>query len=76
VLLGKILRISVASDAFPADPNRDYAIPATNPFPQGGGAPANLGPWLAQSVPRLLDPRHPEPVGVAMSAKGPGKRST
>jgi glucose/arabinose dehydrogenase len=31
-LLGKILRIDVASDAFPADPNRDYAIPAANPL--------------------------------------------
>jgi hypothetical protein len=31
-LLGKILRIDVASDAFPADPNRDYAIPAGNSF--------------------------------------------
>jgi len=30
-LLGKILRIDVSSDAFPADPNRDYAIPAGNP---------------------------------------------
>jgi glucose/arabinose dehydrogenase len=31
-LLGKILRIDVNSDDFPADPNRNYAIPATNPF--------------------------------------------
>jgi glucose/arabinose dehydrogenase len=38
-LLGKMLRIDVASDAFPADPNRDYAIPAGNPFAGGGGAP-------------------------------------
>lgn len=38
-LLGKLLRIDVASDAFPADPNRDYAIPAGNPFAAGGGAP-------------------------------------
>ena len=30
-LLGKILRIDVRSDAFPADPLRDYAIPAGNP---------------------------------------------
>lgn len=33
--LGKILRIDVDGDAFPADPNRNYAIPAGNPF---GGA--------------------------------------
>ena len=38
-LLGKILRIDPRSDAFPADPQRDYAIPAGNPFAQGGGRP-------------------------------------
>ena len=38
-LLGKLLRIDVASDAFPADPNRDYAIPSGNPFANVGGAP-------------------------------------
>lgn len=38
-LLGKILRIDVARDAFPADPDRDYAIPAGNPFAAVGGAP-------------------------------------
>ena len=30
-LRGKVLRIDVSQDAFPADPNRDYAIPADNP---------------------------------------------
>lgn len=29
---GKLLRIDPRSDAFPADPLRNYAIPATNPF--------------------------------------------
>jgi glucose/arabinose dehydrogenase len=38
-LLGKILRIDPNSDAWPADPNRDYAIPASNPFAIAGGAP-------------------------------------
>jgi Ca2+-binding RTX toxin-like protein len=39
-LLGSILRIDVdAPDAFPADPTRNYAIPADNPFAAGGGAP-------------------------------------
>jgi Ca2+-binding RTX toxin-like protein len=32
VLLGKILRIDVNSDAFPGDPARNYAIPGDNPF--------------------------------------------
>jgi glucose/arabinose dehydrogenase len=36
-LLGKMLRIDVTSDDFPADPGRDYAIPAGNAFPGGAG---------------------------------------
>ena len=39
VLLGKMLRIDPSSDAFPADPLRDYAIPGSNPFAQAGGRP-------------------------------------
>ena len=39
VLQGKILRIDPRTDAFPADPLRDYAIPAGNPFAAGGGRP-------------------------------------
>ncbi len=31
-LLGKVLRIDVDGDDFPADPERNYAIPASNPF--------------------------------------------
>jgi len=31
-LLGKILRIDVDGDDFPADPDRNYAIPPDNPF--------------------------------------------
>ncbi len=31
-LLGKMLRINVNADDFLADPNRNYAIPANNPF--------------------------------------------
>jgi glucose/arabinose dehydrogenase len=31
-LLGKMLRIDVDSDQFPADPNANYAIPADNPW--------------------------------------------
>lgn len=38
-LLGKILRLDVARDAFPGDDVRDYAIPAGNPFATAGGAP-------------------------------------
>jgi glucose/arabinose dehydrogenase len=50
--LGKILRLDVEADAFPADPARDHAIPPGNPFAGGGGAPEvwALGlrnPWRA-----------------------------
>jgi glucose/arabinose dehydrogenase len=38
VLLGKILRIDVSRDGFPANPNRDYATPADNPFVGAAGA--------------------------------------
>lgn len=38
-LRGKILRIDPATDAFPADSARDYAIPPANPFANGGGSP-------------------------------------
>lgn len=31
-LLGKMLRLDVDGDDFPADPNANYAIPPTNPF--------------------------------------------
>ena len=43
-LLGKILRIDVNSDAFPTDPNRNYAIPAGNPF--AGATPGADEVWL------------------------------
>jgi len=33
-----MLRLDVSGDDFPADPNRDYRIPSTNPFAGGGGA--------------------------------------
>jgi len=35
---GKLMRIDVNSDAYPADPNNDYAIPAGNPFVGTAGA--------------------------------------
>lgn len=38
-ILGAMLRIDPSGDAFPGDPDRDYAIPAGNPFAGGGGAP-------------------------------------
>ncbi len=38
VLLGKMLRVDVSGDDFPADPNRNYKIPSTNPFVGESGA--------------------------------------
>ncbi|MCH8260942.1 MAG: PQQ-dependent sugar dehydrogenase [Planctomycetes bacterium] len=37
-LLGKILRLDVNGDDFPDDPDRNYAIPPTNPFVGKDGA--------------------------------------
>jgi glucose/arabinose dehydrogenase len=37
-LLGKILRLDVKGDDFPADPTHNYAIPADNPFVGTAGA--------------------------------------
>jgi len=39
VLYGKLIRIDPRTDAFPAEPLRDYAIPAGNPFATAGGLP-------------------------------------
>lgn len=36
-LLGKLLRIDVNGDDFPGDPNRNYAIPVSNPFAPAAG---------------------------------------
>jgi hypothetical protein len=50
-LLGKMLRLDVSGDDFPADANRNYRIPAGNAFPGGvGGAPeiwarGKRNPW-------------------------------
>ena len=37
--LGKILRIDITRDDFPADDTRNYAHPGRQPVPGGGGAP-------------------------------------
>ncbi|WP_195908531.1 sorbosone dehydrogenase family protein [Novosphingobium sp. Gsoil 351] len=55
-LLGKMLRIDVASDAFPADPARDYAIPASNPFATSGGAPEVYAFGLRNPFRNSFDP--------------------
>jgi len=40
-LLGKMLRIDVNGDDFPSDPNRNYAVPASNPLVDGAGGNAD-----------------------------------
>jgi glucose/arabinose dehydrogenase len=68
-LWGKILRLDVDGDAFPANPARDYTIPAGNPFAAGGGAAEvwALGlrnPWRA-SFDRLTGDLYIGDVGQA-----------
>ena len=38
-LLGKVLRVDPSRDDFPGDPQRNYGIPADNPFVGGGALP-------------------------------------
>lgn len=47
--LGKILRLDVSSDAFPSDPNKNYALPADNPASIDGisGSAAGSGIYAA-----------------------------
>lgn len=55
-LLGKMLRIDVAADAFPADSLRDYAIPSSNPFAASGGAPEIYAFGLRNPFRNSFDP--------------------
>lgn len=55
-LLGKILRIDVSGDDFPADPNRNYRIPPANPFTGGGGAPEVFAYGLRNPYRASFDP--------------------
>jgi glucose/arabinose dehydrogenase len=45
--LGKILRVNVRADDFPSDPDRNYAVPADNPFGKVGSVdiPGNDEIW-------------------------------
>ena len=47
--LGKILRLDIDADAFPADPDRNYAVPADNPSTIDGiaGSAAGTGFYAA-----------------------------
>jgi len=51
--LGKVLRVDVDGDDFPADVNRNYAVPGTNPYVGVGGATDEIwssglrNPWRA-----------------------------
>ena len=55
-LLGKLLRIDVSTDSFPNDPERDYSIPASNPFASGGGAPEVWAMGLRNPFGGSVDP--------------------
>lgn len=43
-LFGKLLRIDISGDDFPADNDRNFRIPPTNPFASGGGR-AEIFAW-------------------------------
>jgi hypothetical protein len=55
-LIGKILRIDVSGDDFPADADRDYRIPAGNPFAAGGGLPEVFALGLRNPFRASVDP--------------------
>lgn len=55
-LLGKLLRIDVSTDAFPADAARDYAIPTVNPFATTGGLPEIWAMGLRNPFRGSVDP--------------------
>lgn len=54
--LGKILRIDVSGDDFPADDQRDYQIPPDNPFASGGGLPEVFATGLRNPFRAGFDP--------------------
>ncbi|HVY87315.1 MAG TPA: PQQ-dependent sugar dehydrogenase [Hyphomonadaceae bacterium] len=56
VLMGKLLRIDPTTDAFPTDNNRDYGIPAGNPFAIGGGSPEIFALGLRNPFRGSVDP--------------------
>ena len=57
-LLGKVLRIDVSGDDFPADAERDYRIPPGNAFPGGtGGAPEIFALGLRNPFRSSFDPQ-------------------
>ena len=55
-VLGKVLRVDLAGDDFPADDARDYAIPAGNPFASGGGRPEIFAIGLRNPYRCSVDP--------------------
>ena len=56
-LLGKVLRLDVTGDDFPADPSRDYAIPAGNTFSNpANGLPEIFAIGLRNPFQSVFDP--------------------
>lgn len=55
-VLGKILRVDISGDDFPADDARDYAIPPGNPFAGGGGRPEIFAIGLRNPFRASVDP--------------------
>ena len=71
--LGKILRLDVDSDAFPADPGRNYAIPTDNPL-LGGSAPDHEVGLGIEALAGELIGRHPVAVDRALGQTADAER--
>jgi hypothetical protein len=74
-LLGKILRLNVHGDDFPADATRNYAIPAGNPLAGRRRAPTRSGPWACAIPGATVSTARPANCSSPTSAPGSGRKS-
>ena len=74
-LLGKILRIDVHGDDFPADANRNYAIPPSNPF-VGKTGDDEIWAYGLRNPCRTASIARPAICGLETSVKTIAKKST
>ena len=76
-LLGKVIRLDVNGDAFPGDPAKNYAIPASNPFVLSiATASTRSGPWVCATPTGSPSTARPATCGSATSGRTRARRST